>query len=88
MEDSSYKVIARPVATKKRVSTQYVVRNSERRYWRGPTRRSSAWTITIALAHKFETKDEAVAFAASVGETAIVEVSKGNIVKEIRRIRK
>lgn len=85
--DSGHKVIAGPVATKKQVSTWYAIKNSERRYWRGRTLRSSEWTLAISLAHKFKTEEEAFTAAASVGATKVVEVS-GNTVKQIRRIRR
>jgi hypothetical protein len=87
MQHSGHKVLVDPDTTKKGVPTSYAIRNSENRYWRGPTRRSSEWTPAIALAYKFKAVNEAVAVATSVGAAAIVEL-RGNTVEEIRRIGK
>jgi hypothetical protein len=84
----AYTLIARPKVTKKLVSTQYAIRNSQRRYWRGPTRTKSEWTLAIAFARKFNTKGEAVATAVLVRVTAIVQLSRGNVVEQMHKIRK
>ena len=87
LTEAGHKVLVDPDTTKKGVPTSYAIRNSENRYWRGPTRRSSEWTPAIALAYKFKAVNEAVAVATSVGAAAIVEL-RGNTVEEIRRIGK
>jgi hypothetical protein len=61
----------------------FVIQNSERRYWRGETLRSSPWTVAIALAHKFQTRGKAVTKATVVGGEKIAKVTKGNVVIEV-----
>jgi len=54
----------------------------ESRYWRGKTPRSSAWTLAIALARKFQTREEAMSVAKAVGGEKIAEITEGNAVIE------
>jgi len=73
-------------SNKKNIPTRFVIQNSLRRYWRGETLRSSSWTVAIALAHKFRTREKAVAIATVVGGTKIVEITNGNVVIEFTRL--